>query len=246
MILNGKVAIITGGGRGIGRVIALLFAKHGASLVIADINGEQAQATAGEIQSLGQKSLALRIDVSQLKEAERLGEATMSTFGRVDILVNNAGITRDGLFLRMKEDDWDSVLAVNLKGVFNCSKAVIRSMSKQRSGRIINLASVVGLTGNAAQANYAASKAGVIGFTKTLAREFGSRGICVNAVAPGYIDTEMTRSLPEKTKEEFLKDIPLGRMGTPEDVAEVVLFLASDASGYITGQVVSVNGGLYM
>ena len=246
MILNGKVAIITGGGQGIGRVIALLFAKHGANLVIADINGEQAQATAGEIQSLGEKSLALRIDVSQLKEAERLGEATMSTFGRVDILVNNAGITRDGLFLRMKEDDWDSVLAVNLKGVFNCSKAVIRSMSKQRSGRIINLASVVGLTGNAAQANYAASKAGVIGFTKTLAREFGSRGICVNAVAPGYIDTEMTRSLPEKTKEEFLRDIPLGRMGTPEDVAEVVLFLASDASGYITGQVVSVNGGLYM
>ncbi|MFH0811535.1 MAG: 3-oxoacyl-[acyl-carrier-protein] reductase [Pseudomonadota bacterium] len=246
MRLKDKVAIVTGGAQGIGRAIALLLAQNGADVAIADINGDQAHATAKEMESSGQKSLAIQADVSQFTEAEHLGETTINAFGRIDVLVNNAGIARDGLFLRMKEEEWDSVLAVNLKSVFNCSKAVIRHMSKQRSGKIINIASVVGQMGNAGQANYAASKAGVIGFTKTLAREFGSRGICVNAVAPGFIDTEMTRSLAEKTRGEFLKSIPLARMGTPEDVAEVVLFLATDASNYITGQVINVNGGLYM
>jgi len=246
MRLKEKVAIVTGGAQGIGRAIGLLLAKNGADIVIADINVQQAQVTAQEIESLGQRSLAIQADVSKFTEAENLGISTIDTFGRIDILVNNAGITRDSFFLRMKEEDWDSVIAVNLKSVFNCSKAVIRYLSKQRRGKIINIASVVGQMGNIGQANYAASKAGIIGLTKTMAREFGSRGINVNAVAPGFIDTEMTRSLPEKAKEEFLKNIPMGRMGTSEEVTEAVLFLATDASNYITGQVINVNGGLYM
>jgi 3-oxoacyl-[acyl-carrier protein] reductase len=246
MKLKEKVAIVTGGAQGIGRAIAHLLAKNGADIVIADINGKQAQTTAQEIEALGQRSLAIQTDVSKFVEAENLGKSTVDAFGRIDILVNNAGITRDGLFLKMKEEEWDSVIAINLKSVFNCSKAVIRYMSKQKAGKIINIASVVGQMGNIGQANYAASKAGIIGLTKTLAREFGSRGINVNAVAPGFIDTEMTRSLPEKAKEEFLKNIPLGRMGTPDEVAEVVLFLSTDSSRYITGQVINVNGGLYM
>jgi len=246
MSLKQKVAIVTGGAQGIGRAIGLLLANNGADIVIADINGEQARATAKEIDALGRRSLAVQADVSDFSEAENLGKAAIEAFGQIDILVNNAGITRDSLFLKMKEEDWDSVIAINLKSVFNCSKMVIRYMSKQKAGKIINIASVTGQTGNIGQANYAASKAGMIGFTKTMAREFGSRGINVNAVAPGFIDTEMTRSLPEKAKEQFLKNIPLGRMGTAREVAEAVLFLATDSSRYITGQVINVNGGLYM
>jgi len=245
-MLKEKVAIVTGGAQGIGQAIGLLLAKNGADIVIADINGDQAQQTAREIESSGRRSLAIQADISKFSEAEKVGKAVMDAFGRIDILVNNAGITRDNFFLKMKEEEWDSVISVNLKSVFNCSKAVIRYMSKQRSGRIINIASVVGQTGNIGQANYSASKAGIIGFTKTMAREFGSRGITVNAVAPGFIDTVMTRSLPEKAKEGFLKNIPLGRLGTPEEIAEAVLFLATDASRYITGQEINVNGGLYM
>jgi len=240
------VAIVTGGAQGIGRAIGVLLAKNGADIVIADINGEQARTTAQEIESLGQKALAVQVNVSSFVEAENLGKSTVDTFGRIDILVNNAGITRDGFFVRMKEDEWDEVLAVNLKSVFNCSKAIIRYMTKQRAGSIINIASVVGQMGNIGQANYAASKAGVIGLSKTMAREFAPRGIKVNAVAPGFIDTDMTSGLPEKAKEAFLTNIPMGRMGSPEDVAEAVLFLATDASRYITGQVINVNGGLYM
>ena len=244
--LHDRVAIITGGAQGIGRAIGLLLAKNGAHIVIADINDKQAEETAQEIALLGRKSLAVKVDVSNFSEAENLGKTVFDSFGQIDILVNNAGITRDGLFLRMKEEEWDAVIAINLKSVFNCSKAVIRYMGKQRGGKIISVASVVGQIGNIGQANYGASKAGIIGFTKTLAREFASRGIMVNAVAPGFIETGMTRTLPEKVREGFISNIPLGRMGTPEEIAEAVLFLATDASNYITGQVINVNGGLYM
>ena len=223
-------------------------AQNGARIVTADINDKQAEETAQEIAllGLGRKSLAVKVDVSNFSEAENLGKTVFDAFGQIDILVNNAGITRDGFFLRMKEEEWDAVIAVNLKSVFNCSKAVIRYMGKQRGGKIISVASVVGQIGNIGQANYAASKAGIIGFTKTLAREFASRGIMVNAVAPGFIETGMTRTLPEKVREGFISNIPLGRMGTPGEIAEAVLFLATDASNYITGQVINVNGGLYM
>jgi 3-oxoacyl-[acyl-carrier protein] reductase len=244
--LHDRVAIITGGAQGIGRAIGLLLAQNGAQIVIADINDKQAEETAQEIGLLGRKSLAVKVDVSNFSEAENLGKTVFDAFGRIDILVNNAGITRDGLFLRMKEEEWDAVITINLKSVFNCSKAVIRYMGKQRGGKIISVASVVGQIGNIGQANYGASKAGIIGFTKTLAREFASRGIMVNAVAPGFIETGMTRTLPEKVREGFISNIPLGRMGTPEEIAEAVLFLATDASNYITGQVINVNGGLYM
>ncbi|WAC08273.1 MAG: 3-oxoacyl-[acyl-carrier-protein] reductase [Thermodesulfobacteriota bacterium] len=244
--LHDRVAIITGGAQGIGRAIGLLLAQNGADIVIADKNDQQAEETVQEISLLGRKSLAVKVDVSNFSEAEKLGKTVFDAFGRIDILVNNAGITRDGLFLRMKEEEWDEVIAINLKSVFNCSKGVIRYLGKQRGGKIISVASVVGQMGNIGQANYAASKAGIIGFTKTLAREFASRRIMVNAVAPGFIETDMTRTLPEKVREEFISNIPLGRMGTPEEIAEAVLFLASDASNYITGQVINVNGGLYM
>jgi 3-oxoacyl-[acyl-carrier protein] reductase len=244
--LHDRVAIVTGGAQGIGRAIGLLLAQNGAQIVIADINYKQAEETAQEIGLLGRKSIAVKVDVSNFSEAENLGKTVFDAFGQIDILVNNAGITRDGLFLRMKEEEWDAVIAINLKSVFNCSKAVIRYMGKQRGGKIISVASVVGQIGNIGQANYGASKAGIIGFTKTLAREFASRGIMVNAVAPGFIETGMTRTLPEKVREGFISNIPLGRMGTPEEIAEAVLFLATDASNYITGQVINVNGGLYM
>jgi len=244
--LHDRVAIITGGAQGIGRAIGLLLAQNGAQIVIADINDKQAEETAQEIALLGRKSLAVKVDVSNFSDAENMGKTVFDSFGRIDILVNNAGITRDGLFLRMKEEEWDAVITNNLKSVFNCSKAVIRYMGKQRGGKIISVASVVGQIGNIGQANYGASKAGIIGFTKTLAREFASRGIMVNAVAPGFIETDMTRTLPEKVREGFISNIPLGRMGTPEDIAEAVFFLATDASNYITGQVINVNGGLYM
>lgn len=246
MKLAGKVALVTGAAQGIGKAVSLLLARNGADIVVSDINLEKAEETAKEVQTLGRKALAVKVDVAKLDDVEKMVEAILGQFGKVDILVNNAGIARDKLILRMTEEDWDAVLNINLKGTFNCTKAVVRHMSKQRSGKIVNIASVVGEMGNAGQGNYAASKAGVIGFTKTIAREFAQRGINVNAIAPGYIETPMTDALPEKAKEEFKRLIPMDRLGKPEDVAEAVLFLVSEASSYITGQVLNVNGGIYM
>ncbi|MBI4596210.1 MAG: 3-oxoacyl-[acyl-carrier-protein] reductase [Candidatus Tectomicrobia bacterium] len=246
MILKGKVAIITGAAQGIGKAIALKFAHEGADIVVSDINIDLARATAQEIEQLGRKSLALKVDVSKTDEAEEMVEDALKAFGHIDILVNNAGITRDTLLMRMKKDDWDLVLNINLGGTFNCAKAVVKHMVKARAGKIINISSVVGLMGNAGQINYASSKAGVIGFTKSLARELASRGINVNAVAPGFIDTDMTRVLPEKERQLLVNQIPLSRLGLPEDVANCVKFLASDEASYITGQVIQVNGGMYM
>ena len=244
--LAGKVALVTGGAQGIGKAVALLLARNGADLVVSDINLEKAEETAKEIQALGRRSLAIKADVASLDQVEKMVEAILGKFAQIDILINNAGITRDKLILRMTEEDWDAVLDINLKGTFNCTKAVVRHMSKQRSGKIVSIASVVGEMGNAGQANYGASKAGVIGFTKTIAREFARRRINVNAIAPGYIETPMTEALPEKAKEELKRLIPMERLGKPEDVAEAVLFLVSEASSYITGQVLNVNGGIYM
>lgn len=246
MILGDKVAIVTGAAQGIGRAIALLLAKEGAHLVVSDINLPKAQETAREIEALGRKALPIQVNVVRLEDVEKMVTAVIEHFGRVDILVNNAGITRDRLILRMTEEDWDAVLDVNLKGTFNCTKAVLRHMAKQKSGKIVSIASVVGEMGNAGQGNYAASKAGVIGFTKSMAREFAQRGININAVAPGYIETAMTDAIPEAAREEWKKWIPMQRFGQPEDVAQAVLFLVSEASSYITGQVLNVNGGIYM
>lgn len=246
MILGDKVAIVTGAAQGIGRAIALLLAKEGAHLVVSDINLPKAQETAQEIEALGRKALPIQVNVVRLEDVEKMVTAVIEHFGRVDILVNNAGITRDRLILRMTEEDWDAVLDVNLKGTFNCTKAVLRHMAKQKSGKIVSIASVVGEMGNAGQGNYAASKAGVIGFTKSMAREFAQRGININAVAPGYIETAMTEAIPEAAREEWKKWIPMQRFGQPEDVAQAVLFLVSEASSYITGQVLNVNGGIYM
>jgi 3-oxoacyl-[acyl-carrier protein] reductase len=244
--VNGKIALVTGGAQGIGKAIALLLAQKGSDVIVSDVNLEKAEETAREIEALRRRSMAIRANVAVFDEVEKMVQALIERFGRIDILVNNAGIARDKLLLRMTEEDWDAVLDINLKGTFNCTKTVIRHMSKQRSGRIVNIASVVGEMGNAGQANYSASKAGVIGFTKTIAREFASRGITVNAIAPGYIVTPMTDALPEKAKEELKRMIPMERLGQPEDVAQAVLFLVSEASGYITGQVLNVNGGIYM
>ena len=246
MELSGKVALVTGAAQGIGKAIAMLLARNGADVVVSDINLEKAQETTNEIQGMGRRSFAIKVNVADLKDVERMVEAIVEQFGRIDILVNNAGITRDRLILRMTEEDWDAVLDVNLKGTFNCTKAVIRHMSKQKSGKIVSIASVSGEMGNPGQANYAASKAGVIGFTKTIAREFAGRGINVNAIAPGYIQTPMTDAIPEKAKEELKRMIPMERLGRPEDVAQAVLFLVSENSSYITGQVLNVNGGIYM
>ena len=246
MKLTGKVALVTGAAQGIGKAVGLLLARNGADIVISDINLEKAEETAKEVQALGRKALATKVDVATLGDVEKMVEAILAQFGKVDILVNNAGIARDRLILRMTEEDWDAVLNINLKGTFNCTKAVVRHMSKQRSGKIVNIASVVGEMGNAGQGNYAASKAGVIGFTKTIAREFAHRGINVNAIAPGYIETPMTDALPDKAKEELKRLIPMDRLGKPEDVAEAVLFLVSESANYITGQVLNVNGGIYM
>jgi len=244
--LSGKVALVTGAAQGIGKAIAMLLARNEADVVVSDINLEKAQETANEIQGMGRRSVAIKVNVADLKDVERMVEAIVEQFGRIDILVNNAGITRDRLILRMTEEDWDAVLDVNLKGTFNCTKAAIRYMSKQKSGKIVSIASVSGEMGNPGQANYAASKAGVIGFTKTIAREFAGRGINVNAIAPGYIQTPMTDAVPEKAKEELKRMIPMERLGKPEDVAQAVLFLVSENSSYITGQVLNVNGGIYM
>ena len=246
MELKAKVAMITGAAQGIGKAVTLALARHGADVVVADVNIEKAQETAREVEALGRATMAVRVDVTHLEDVEKMVEAAVQRFGKIDILVNNAGIARDKLILRMTEEDWDAVLNVNLKGTFNCTKAVIKYMSKQRSGKIVNIASVVGMMGNPGQANYSASKAGVIGLTKTVAREFAARGINVNAIAPGYIQTPMTEVLPEKAKEELKRLIPMERLVQPEDVAHAVLFLVSEASSYITGNVLNVNGGIYM
>ncbi len=245
--LTGKIAIVTGGARGIGRNIAETLAGRGANLVLADRNIEQATATAQAIaEAHGVQVIAIQVDVADSASVKAMVDQALEKFSRIDILVNNAGLTRDNLIMRMEEADWDLVLSINLKGVFNCSKAVVRPMMKQRSGRIINISSVSGLAGQAGQANYSASKAGVIGLTKALARELGSRQITVNAVAPGFIPTDLTNDLPAELKTESLKSIPLGRWGTTQEIASAVAFLASEEAGYITGHVLSVDGGMVM
>jgi 3-oxoacyl-[acyl-carrier protein] reductase len=245
--LEGKIAIITGGAIGIGRSIAVKLASDGAALALVDVNAEAARATADELAAAhGVRTAAYKADVSCWAEVEAFVDAVIAEFGRVDILVNNAGITRDNLLMRMTEQEWDAVIDINLKGSFNCMKAVCRPMMKQRSGRIINIASVVGQMGNAGQANYSASKGGLIAMTKTVARELASRGILVNAVAPGFIRTRMTDALTEDQKKKLSELIPLTRLGEPEDVANAVWFLCRDESSYITGQVIAVNGGMYL
>lgn len=245
MDLSNKVAIVTGSGRGIGQAIALKLAELGATVVVNDIGqAEPVESVAKEIKAMNRESLAILADVSLAEDVDRLVETTISTYGKVDILVNNAGINRDHLLLRMTDDDWDKVLEVNLKSVFLCTRAVLRHMVKQRWGRIISIASIVGVVGNPGQANYASAKAGIIGFTRTVAKEVASRGITANAIAPGFIDTEMTRALEEDWKQELKRRIPLGYFGSPRDVAEAVAFLASEEARYITGQVLGVDGGM--
>ena len=245
--MQGKTAIVTGAAKGIGRAIALKLASKGANIVLNYRSSEEkAIEVEEEIKSLGVEVLRVKGDISVLSDVENLINSAKEKFGTIDIMVNNAGITKDNLILRMKEEDFDSVIEVNLKGVFNCLKTITPIMVKQKKGKIINLSSVVGVSGNAGQVNYAASKAGVIGMTKSLAKEVGSRGITVNAVAPGFIETDMTEVLGDKLKEEAKKGIPLKRLGTPEDVANVVSFLASEEGNYVTGQVINVDGGMVM
>jgi 3-oxoacyl-[acyl-carrier protein] reductase len=244
--LEGKVALVTGGARGIGKAICERLADEGAKLAIVDIMLDVAEETAKEFKSKGVEAAAFAADVSKLESANETVDAVIKEFGKIDILINNAGITRDTLMMRMTEQDWDLVIAVNLKGTFNFTKAVCRPMMKARSGKIVNVASVVGRMGNAGQANYSASKAGVIGLTKTTAKEFATRNIQVNAVAPGYIQTDMTGKLSDAATEAFLTVIPMKRGGTPEDVANVVYFLCSDDSNYVTGQVINIDGGMLM
>jgi len=246
MRLKGLNALVTGAAQGIGRAIALRMADEGAGVCVADINLETARVTAGELEKKGVKSLAVALNVADPESVSNAFATFTKEFERLDILVNNAGITRDALLLRMKDEEWDAVLDVNLKGTFLCSKEAIRIMSRQRSGKIINISSIVAFIGNPGQANYSSSKAAIIGLTKTIAREYASRGIRVNAIAPGFIETAMTENLPEKVKEEMKKAIPLGHFGRPEDIASVAVFLASKDADYITGQVFHVNGGMYM
>lgn len=246
-MLQGKVALVTGASRGIGRAIALELARQGAKVAVNYAGSEaKANEVVEEIKNMGGEAFAIQADVSDAKAVEQMVKAVLERFERIDILVNNAGITRDNLLMRMKEEEWDDVININLKGVFNCTKAVTRPMMKQRYGRIVNIASIVGVMGNPGQANYVAAKAGVIGLTKTAARELASRNITVNAVAPGFITTDMTERLSEEIKAEMLKQIPLARFGEPEDVAKVVTFLVSDAASYMTGQTLHVDGGMVM
>ncbi len=244
--LEGRVALITGGARGIGREIALLFAKEGADIALCDVNLEQAEQTAKEIRDSGRECIAFKTDVTDLKQVQDMVDKILDKFKKLDILINNAGITKDNLILRMSEEDWDKVISVNLKGCFICTKAASRVMLKQRFGKIINLASIIGIMGNAGQANYSASKAGIIGLTKSIAKELAPRGVSVNAIAPGFIKTEMTDRLPEDIQKRMLSAIPLARFGTPKDVANLALFLSSESSSYITGQAIQIDGGMLM
>ncbi|MDV2685394.1 3-oxoacyl-[acyl-carrier-protein] reductase [Alkalihalophilus lindianensis] len=246
-MLQGKVAVVTGASRGIGKAIALELARNGAHVVVNYAGSvERAEGVVASCKELGVDALAIQADVANSESVQAMIKETVEAFGRVDILVNNAGITRDNLLMRMKEEDWDAVINTNLKGVFNCSKAVTRQMMKQRYGRIINVASVVGILGNAGQANYVAAKAGVIGLTKTMARELANRNILVNAVAPGFITTDMTDELTDEMKAQMLGQIPLGSLGKPEHIASVVRFLATDDAAYMTGQTLNVDGGMVM
>ena len=246
MLLKDKVALVTGGAQGIGKAIAVTLAKEGANVSICDVNLEKAQETAKEISALGVKAAAFLTNVTVAAECDALIENTVKEFGKVDILINNAGVTRDGLLIRMSEADWDLVIAINLKGTFNCTKSAVKVMMKQRYGRIVNISSVIGLMGNAGQTNYAATKAGVIGVAKSVAKEYANRNITVNCVAPGYIQTAMTDKLTEDQKQAMLKFVPLGRMGQSQDVANAALFLVSPLADYITGQVITVDGGMVM
>ncbi len=246
MSLQGKTAIVTGAAQGIGRAIAECLAQAGADIAVADLDPGRSVETVASVEKLGRKALNIKVNVADANETKAMVEQVMKAWGKVDILVNNAGITRDGLLLRMKEEDWNLVLQINLNGTFNCTKAVLQPMTKQRYGRIVNIASIVGVIGNAGQANYSASKAAVIGFTKTVGREYASRNVTVNAVAPGFIDTAMTHGLPADVKDTLLKQIPLGRLGTPADIAAAVRFLVSEEAAYITGHVLHVNGGMLM
>jgi len=246
MRLENKVALITGSARGIGKEIALVLAREGADIIISDVNFEMAEATAKEINALGRRSMAVKLDVTNFKEVEETINKILDKFSKIDILVNNAGITKDGLILRMSESDWDAVINVNLKGTFNCTKAVSKVMLKAKCGKIVNLASIIGIIGNAGQANYSASKAGIIALTKTTAKELASRGICVNAVAPGFIQTEMTDKLPQEIKDKMLEAIPLKRFGKPSEVADLCLFLSSKDADFITGQTIVIDGGMVM
>jgi 3-oxoacyl-[acyl-carrier protein] reductase len=244
MNMKDKVAVVTGGNRGIGKAIALAFAQKGASVAICGTNEATLKETAVEIEKLGVKALAQKVDVSKSADVEVFAKAVLEGFGKIDILVNNAGITKDNLLVRMSEQDWDDVLAINLKGTFLMTKAFVKSMMKARVGRIINITSIIGVRGQAGQANYAASKAGIIGLTKTTAREFASRNVTCNAIAPGFIQTDMTKALGEKAAEELKGQIPLGFLGETSDIANTVLFFASDEARYITGQVICVDGGM--
>ncbi len=244
-LLDGKVTLITGGARGIGKALAIRFAEEGSLIAISDLrDDEQMQTTVDEIAALGVKVKGYASNAASYEDSELLAETVLKDFGRIDVLINNAGITRDNLLMRMSEEDWDAVLAVNLKSVFNLTKAVQRTMLKQKSGSIINMSSVVGVNGNAGQSNYAASKAGMIGFTKSIAQELGSRSVRCNAIAPGFIETEMTHKLPDDIRQQWISTIPLRRSGKPEDVANAAVFLASELSQYVTGQVISVCGGM--
>ncbi len=246
MSLTGKIAVVTGAAQGIGQAIATTLAQEGADVVVADLNANRCHETVERVKQLGRKAIAVSVNVGDWDQVKRMVDHVLKEWERIDILVNNAGITRDGLLMRMKEEDWQAVLQVNVTGTFFCAKAVLPTMSRQRSGRIVNIASIVGAIGNAGQANYAASKAAVIGLTKTIAREYASRNITINAVAPGFIDTAMTQELSADAKEALLNQIPLKRLGQPSDVADAVSFLCTEKAGYITGHVLHVNGGMHM